>query len=187
MMKKIILALFLGVTHIAAFSNGANGSDIKGPGAFNHPRAYKASIIAMTVLDNPAYLGTFAADTKNINAKATKDFRTRFANTGNAMWFSDAEGFVSYFIKDGYEDRAFYDKKGRLIYSQIFYGENKLSRDIKVLVRSFYSEFAIYGVEEVQTTDDLVYIIHLEDKSRIRIVKVKKDGEIETVQELIKR
>ena len=68
-------------------------------------------------------MGTYIPDAKNINAKAIKDFQTRFADASNTMWFSDTNGFVSYFIKDGYGDRVFYDKKGHWQYSLIFYGE----------------------------------------------------------------
>ncbi len=53
----------------------------------------------MAALESPAFMGTYSPDAKNINAKAIKDFQTRFSGANNAMWFSDDNGFVSYFVK----------------------------------------------------------------------------------------
>ncbi|MEJ0083141.1 MAG: hypothetical protein WDM78_19835 [Puia sp.] len=65
----------------------------------------------MAALESTAYMGTFVPDVKDINAKAIKDFNARFNGANNAMWFSDKNGFTTYFVKDGYGDRVFYDKK----------------------------------------------------------------------------
>jgi hypothetical protein len=41
-------------------------------------------------------------------------------------------------------------------------------------------------VEEVQTPNGNAYFIHMEDKSTIKIIKMNADGEMETVQDLVK-
>jgi hypothetical protein len=41
-------------------------------------------------------------------------------------------------------------------------------------------------VEEVQTIDSKVYIVHLEDKANIKILKVNDQGEYEILQDLSK-
>jgi hypothetical protein len=139
----------------------------------------------MAALEGPAFMGTYIPDAKKINSKVIKDFESRFANA-NAKWFSDNNGFVSYFVKDGYGDRAFYDKKGRWQYSLIIFGEDKLPRDVRATVRSTYYDMPITLVEEVQTNDARVYIIHVEDKSNIKILKVNDECEMEVMQELTK-
>ncbi len=58
--------------------------------------------------------------------------------------------------------------------------------DIRAVVRSTYYDLNITLVEEVQTTDALVYIVHLEDKSNIKILKVSPEGEMEVMQDLTK-
>ena len=93
---------------------------------------------------------------------------------------------MSYFVKDGYGDRVFYDKKGRWQYSLIFFGEDKLPRDVRAAVRSTYYDMPITLVEEVQTTEARVYIIHVEDKSSFKILKVNDECEMEIMQELSK-
>lgn len=185
-MKKILIALSFGFTSIAALSNCAYSQRSVTPVAFNDQVNFRSAVRNMAALESPAYMGTFVPDTKNINAKAIKDFEGRFANVSNTMWFSDRNGFVSYFVQNGYGDRAFYDKKGHWQYSLIFYGEDKLPRDIRSEVKSVYFDLAITLVEEVQTNNGMVYIIHLEDKSNIKTLKVNKDGEMEIMQELTK-
>ena len=186
-MKKILLALSLGFTSFAALSNPALAQRYNDPVAFNDTKAFKSSVRYIAALENPAYLGELAADAKTVNNKALKDFGNRFNNPANAKWFSDNNGFVSYFMKDGYGNRAYYDKKGHWKYSLLFYSEDKLPRDIRNIVRSQYFDMQISLVEEVQTTEGMGYIIHVEDHQLIRILKVSKDGEVQIMQELTKQ
>jgi hypothetical protein len=185
-MKKILIALSFGFTSIMALSNYVHAQNSVKPIAFNDAVSLKSSVRNMAALESPAFMGSYVPDTKNINAKAIKDFQGRFNNASNTMWFSDRNGYVSYFVQNGYGDRAFYDKKGNWQYSLIFYGEDKLPRNIRADVKSVYFDLAITLVEEVQTADGMVFIVHLEDKSNIKILKVNKDGEMEIMQELIK-
>jgi hypothetical protein len=184
-MKKILFALSIGLTSLAAISSCAYAQNAALPVAFNDTH-FKSSIRNMAALESPAYMGTYVPDVKNINARAIKDFNGRFTDANNAMWFSDRNGFTTYFIKDGFGDRVFYDKKGHWEYSLIFYSEDKLPRDVRTSVKSTYFDMAITLVEEVQTTDAKVYIVHLEDKSNIKILKVNDQGEYEILQDLSK-
>jgi hypothetical protein len=81
---------------------------------------------------------------------------------------------------------VFYDKKGHWQYSLIFFGQDKLPRDVRAAVRSTYYDLNITLVEEVQTIDAKVFIVHLEDKSNIKILKVNEQCEMEIMQELTK-
>jgi hypothetical protein len=185
-MKKILLALSFGFTSLAALCNSSYAQNSAQPVAFNDTKAFKLSVRDMAALESLSTIGTYVADEKKINSKAIKDFQTRFADANNAMWFSDANGFVSYFVKDGYGDRVFYDKKGHWQYSLIFFGEDKLPRDVRAAIKSTYFDMSITLVEEVQTTDAKVYIVHLEDKSNIKILKANDQGEYEILQDLSK-
>jgi hypothetical protein len=185
-MKKTLFALSFGIVSIVALSHCVYAQYSENPVAFNDTKNFKNSIRNLAALESPAFMGTYIPDVKNINAKAIKDFQGRFNEASNAQWFADANGFVSYFVQNGYGDRAFYDKKGHWEYSLIFYGEDKLPHDIRAIVKSTYYDLNITLVEEVQTTSAMVYIVHLEDKSNIKIVKVDKEGEMELMQEFTK-
>jgi hypothetical protein len=185
-MKKSLIALAFGISSIVALSNCVFAQNSENPVAFNDSKNFKASVRNLAALESTAFMGTYIPDTKNISAKAIKDFQSRFNDAGNTLWFADNNGFVSYFVKNGYGDRAFYDKKGHWEYSLIFYGEDKLPHDIRATVKSTYYDLNITLVEEVQTTEATVYVVHLEDKSNIKILKVSQDGEMEVMQDFTK-
>jgi len=151
-MKKFLLTLSIGFASVAAISNCAYAQNAAQPVAFNDMKHFNSSIRNMAALESPADMGTYVPDAKDVNAKAIKDFNTRFNGTNNAKWFSDKNVFTSYFMKDGFGNRVFYDKKGHWEYALIFYSEDKLPRDVRAAVKSTYFDMAITLVEEVQTT-----------------------------------
>ncbi len=185
-MKKFLFALSIGLTSLAAISNCAYAQNSAQPVAFNDSKNFRSTVRNMAALESTAYMGAYVPDVKDINAKAIKDFNARFNGANNAMWFSDKNGFTTYFVKDGYGDRVFYDKKGHWEYSLIFYSEDNLPRDVRAAVKSTYFDMSITLVEEVQTIDSKVYIVHLEDKANIKILKVNDQGEYEILQDLSK-
>ena len=72
------------------------------------------------------------------------------------------------------------DKKGKLLYSVKRYDESQLKREIKSLVHNQYAEFDIAGVEEIVMpgTTESIYIVHLQDDTHIKIVRIY-NGETE--------
>lgn len=185
-MKKILFALTIGFSSIAVLSNCVLAQNSAMPVAFNDNKSFRSSVRDVAALESPADMGTFVPDAKSIHTRAIKDFETRFNNVADARWYSDGNGFVSYFVRDGYGSRAFYDKKGRWQYSLIFYGEDKLPKDIRTMVKSTYFDMAITLVEEVHTNDGKGYVIYLEDKSNIKLVKVNSEREMSVMQDLTK-
>jgi hypothetical protein len=185
-MKKILFVLTIGFISISATGNCAVTQKADNPIAFNDAKIFKSAIRYLAAMETPGYLGEYIADEKNVNSKAKKDFTSRFAQANDAKWYSDQNGFVSYFVVNGYGNRAIYDKKGHWQYSLIFYGEDKLPRDIRAIARSHYFDLSITLVEEVQTPNGNAFFIHMEDKSSIKIIKMNADGEMETVQDLVK-
>ncbi len=80
-----------------------------------------------------------------------------------------------------------HDKKGKLIYSVKRYDESQLNKEVRSLVRSQYYDFNIIGVEEVVIpgTEKSVYMIHLQDDTHIKIVKVF-NGEMEVTGDYVR-
>ncbi len=68
-MKKILFALSIGFTSIAALSNCAYAQNSANPVAFNDTKTFKSSIRYMAALESPAIMGTYIPDAKKINAK----------------------------------------------------------------------------------------------------------------------
>jgi hypothetical protein len=127
-----------------------------------------------------------AADASTVSVKAIKDFKTRFASAKDEKWYTLNTGFVSYFSQDGYTNRAFYDKKGHWQASLRYIGESKLPRDIRAMVKSIYYDFTITVIEIAEVPDHMAYMIHLEDATTIKILRVSDEGEMEVYKSLIK-
>ena len=131
-------------------------------------------------------VNTLVADLNSVNKKAAVDFKERFGSPAGIRWFSDKNGFTSYFKVDGFTDKVCYDKKGNWQYSTIFYGESKLPKEVRAEVKSVYYDMSIILVEEVQTVNGKGYVVNLEDKTTIRVIKMNDQGEMETIQEIAK-
>jgi hypothetical protein len=179
-MKKITIALFVGTISILALTKTATAQGSDRDMAIN-PKSPNAN-----ESENASYSASHATDVKNVNSKAVSDFKGRFTSAMSEEWFADKTGYVTVFLADGYRDRAYYDKKGHWLYSLIFYGEDHLNKDTRAIVKSTYYDLTITLVEEVQMPEGKGYVIHLEDKSNIRIVRVNSEGEMSTLQELTK-
>jgi hypothetical protein len=185
-MKKTMFMLAVGFVSILAHSNRAQAQNSAGPVAFLETKTFHSSIRHVADLAKRVSMLNDVPEGKDFNSKAIRDFQTRFQKVDNALWFSDQNGFMSYFTKNGYGNRAFYDKKGHWQFSLIVYGEDQLPVDLRASVKARYFDLAITLIEEVQTSDGMVYIVHLEDKSNIKILRLSNDAEMEILQEMTK-
>jgi hypothetical protein len=185
-MKKLFCTLLVGLGSYAGYSMCQYPFDSAEPVYFTNAKSFPASVRNLVLPENADLTDVYVPDIKDVNARAVKDFRQRFNDARNVLWFSSGNGFISYFIQNGYGDRAFYNKKGLWQYSLIFYGEDKLPRDIRAAVKSVYFDYDITMVEEVQTIDGMAYLLHLEDRLNFKILKVNQDCETEIIQDLTK-
>jgi hypothetical protein len=170
-MKKILVKSLVAIYAILFLVQSADAHKSIRPSATGH--------------DSPSVY-IIVADMNSVNKKAVIDFKERFGNPEGTRWFSDKNGFTSYFKVEGFTDKVCYDKKGNWMYSIILYNESKLPKDVRANVKSVYYDMAIVLVKEIQTVKGKGYVISLEDKTTIRIVKVNVEGEMETIQEIIK-
>ena len=185
-MKKILFTLTIGFISISVPGSFAFAQDADGPVVFNQIKNFKLSIDNLAALESLHFMGNSGPEIKNINSKAIKDFQERYNNIKNAMWFSNQNGFLSYFVQDGVGNRAFYNKKGRWLYSFILHTEYELPSKVRASIKSTYFDLAITQVEEIQSNYGVTYIVNLENKSDIRILRVNDMGEIDILFDLNK-
>ena len=185
-MKKILFTLTIGFTFVAVPASFVHAQHPDHSVALNKIKNFRPSIRNLAALESLSFMGNYVPETKDINSKAIKDFQKRYSNIKNAMWFSNENGFVSYFVQDGFGNRAFYDKKGRWSYSFILQTEYDLPSHVRASIKSTYFDLAITQVEEVESSYGVVYIVNMENNSNIRILKVDEMGEIFTLLELVK-
>gem|GEM_PF-360407 len=195
-MKKFFIYAFILILRGSSFANSPSqflktqSAGLRGvslPVAFTDRGDFSESILYWSALESREASGNFLPDAKTVKARALTDFQVRFNDASEVKWFSDNNGFTSYFTKDGYNDRAFYSKNGRWMFSVIYQTEHQLPKDIRAEIKSVYYDWNITVVEEVQSSQGKGFLVYLEDKSNIRILKVNADSEIEIMMDLLKQ
>jgi hypothetical protein len=180
-MKKTIIALAAIYISVVAFTYRVSAQGYNNVIAFTDTKAFASSLpIAAYFYDSSS--SSTVADLKTINSKAIKDFTAKFGAGLNEYWFKVSDGFVSNFRVDGFLNRVYYDRKGRWQFTVKAYAENKLPTDIRAIVKSTYYDYKITMVEEVRSTDRLVYIIHQEDPKHIMKLRIFEDGELDIME-----
>jgi hypothetical protein len=126
------------------------------------------------------------AAASKINARAIKDFRSRFAKVGDEHWQLIDKGYCASFVKDGFKTNAYYDLKGHWVASLKYCDESQLPPSIRDVVRRTYYDLAITFVNIVELPEHTAYIVHLEDKKTLKIVRLNEDGEMDVLNEFTK-
>jgi hypothetical protein len=185
-MKKITLAILIGFPAFILSGLSTYAQNTFAYNSFPNDKNLKENMLGMANKSSSTHSGTNLPDIKNVNARALKDFQGRFEHISNAMWFSDKKGFEAYFLLDGLANRVFYDKKGKWIYSLIWYDPYKLPLDLRSAINSVYWDMTIRMVEEIQNPDEKEYVVMLEGKTNIKVIKISPEGEVKILQDLSK-
>jgi hypothetical protein len=195
-MKKFLISALMLFAAGGSFANRSqlftDGQSVELTGAslpvmFTDRKEFSESMLYWSALESRVASGILVSDAKAIKARAVSDFQIRFTDASQVQWYSDQNGYTSYFKKDGYSDRAYYIKNGRWMFSVIYKHENQLPKDIRAAIKSVYYDWNITMVEEVQSLEGKGYIVYLEDKSTIRILKANADTELEIMMDLVKQ
>src|ERR1044071_3920937 len=116
----------------------------------------------------------------DVNIKAAKDFERQFKNVSNAKWYKTPEAFVADFTENEIETKVIYDLKGNWHCMLRTYGEQKLPFDVRDQVKSKYYDFEIMVVYEITHSDNVSYILKIEDSKKIKTLRVS-NGEMEVI------
>jgi hypothetical protein len=186
-MKKIIFTLIaaIGFNAVVCYSCCAQNS-WKGTEP-DFDKDFLPSVRNLAMLSNPDIKGAYLLNRNEVNLHAVRDFLDRFEMVRTALWFSIPEGGMeAYFVQDGFGDRVVYDKKGRWKFSLITYGDNKFDRDLRAIIKSVYFDFNIIEVQELNCVTGTEWLVLLEDKLMIKIVKLNREKEMEFIQDIEK-
>src|SRR5690242_14881973 len=102
---------------------------------------------------------------------------TGFASyaSGNKAAVS-AKGYTVHSTIDGRESTTAYDKKGNWVYIIQNYSIENLDKNIIDKVRTDYNNYGVTAIQKVeQPGADAVYIVTLENKTSIKVVRLEKD------------
>ena len=127
-----------------------------------------------------------AAAVSTISLRAIKDFRSRFTNVTEEKWSRIDGGFLAFCIKDGFQVRSYYNRGGSWQASVKCCDESQLPFFIRDVVKRTYYDLAITVVNIVEVPEHKAYVVHLEDKKTLKIVRVNEDGDMDVLNDFTK-
>jgi cbb3-type cytochrome oxidase subunit 3 len=174
-MKNFLIAFVAGIFLALATTNGAYAQSANNFALKDN----KQSSIKFNKSVFPEESGSVSAGTNAISAKALKSFKNSYKDASGEKWEKNEYGATARFNLDGIDNIIYYDKKGNWRASIKNYGENKLDRTVRGIVKSKYYDYKIMLVQEVETTatnGTPTYMVHIEGDNDFKIVRVSDDA-----------
>jgi hypothetical protein len=136
------------------------------------------------ITDNLQSLHMSSLPINKVHVRAMRDFLKRDKEAANADWMLVETGYVvKYTDKSNRRCRTVYNSRGEFAYTIRQYYENIMPRDVRGMVKSQYYDYAITLVEEIEERmRPLVYVVHLEDATTLKNVRVC-EREMEVLEE----
>jgi len=135
------------------------------------------------VPDNVKLLNPGKGYLNSINIRAIRDFVRRYENATDVAWFKVPDGFIVRFVADSIYARSAYRKNGNWLYTIRQYAEEKMSREIRHIVKRTYYDYSITLVEQIELPDEPVkYLVHLQDAVSWKNVLVS-NGQMDLVED----
>ena len=173
-MKKIILFAAL-----AAF-NYANAQT----------NAYSYAMNTKKLKENAiASIVNAEASVSAINAKALKNFSKHYVSAAGVQWYElKDKGVMCRFFQKGVLNKAYYNAKGSWVGTIASYEESLLPKNIRKSVNSFYPEYLIKLVDEINLSGyETVFAVHIESLKYLKVLRITTDCEMEVIQEMEKQ
>jgi hypothetical protein len=120
-----------------------------------------------------------------ISPRALKNFADTYKNVSGERWAKVKGGFSVLFTLNDIRTAILYDSRGHWVGSIKYYNEEKMIHEVRHIVKSTYYDYNIIYAQEVETADTKgmpTYIICLEDKTNIKMVRIC-DGEMSVWKE----
>jgi hypothetical protein len=167
-MKNIFLAFLAPISMSIAMSEAAFAQTSDNTALLSF--SYAKKIPSMEELYSSADSGFHYFN--EISLRAVRGFMEEFKDVYNVNWFKCDKGFVASFVKDSVDTRVHYDKWG---YNEVqfrYYLENRLSPEIKTLVRSKYYDYHIFHITEVRKDGVTSYQVKIREKNHCKVINV---------------
>ena len=168
MKKNLIALVIVSVATLAGISR-ANAQIVSKGNSLE----YGKKSIEINKTTRPVKYSTNELET--ISPRALKNFADTYKNVSGESWTKVKGGFSVLFTSDDVRTAIFYDSKGYWVSSIKYYNEEKMIHEVRHIVKSTYYDYNIIYAQEVETADTKgmpTYIICLEDKSNIKMVRI---------------
>jgi hypothetical protein len=124
--------------------------------------------------------------TPPISEQVLKQFKSTFPTVQNAKWFENENHYDVYFEKDETKYHVRYNHSGKIVSTRNYYPGSKLCPFIKAKVAEKYADKTIFGVTEITNSDEMFYVVILEDEDSWTNVRADVTGQITVLEKLKK-
>jgi hypothetical protein len=121
----------------------------------------------------------------NVTQKVNSAFQKTFKDAQEAKWYKLNKNYLVEFLTKDQKNKALFRKNGYLIYHIAYGHENNLPEDIRKTVKSNYVDYDITSAINVKEDQRDIWVVSLEDKTKLVVVKVE-EGALEEVNNLQK-
>jgi hypothetical protein len=132
-----------------------------------------------------SYTSTGTGDADAGAAKSARTFWRMYGEAKNEKWYSLPGGSMAQFEAQRIGYRVIFGKKGNWVYTLKQYTEQELPVRVRALVKSVYYDYPITWVKEVNQSQYVVYLIHIENDQEWKTIRVAED-EMEVAEEFSK-
>jgi len=117
-----------------------------------------------------------------VDPPVVRNFLRTYKNVSDEKWIEVKEGFVAMFNYNDIDYQVAYTKKGNLVRTIRSYSEDKMSPELRHIVKSTYYDYEISRVHEVELPlTAITYVVQLVGKKELINLGVY-DGETEVLQ-----
>ncbi len=174
-MKKILSITTIMMITIFLHSAFAQDQTI----AYNAPGLKNTDLTADTESNS-------AISVTEVNIKAARDFIKRYNDVKEEKWYKAEDGFFACFNESGIQTKVAYHKNGTWDCTLRTLNETELPFDVRDLAKSTYYDFNILVAYEIKYETGVTYILKIEDKTRIKVLKIH-DGEMDVAGDYVKK
>lgn len=121
-----------------------------------------------------------------VNEQVLKQFSVTFPGVKDARWFESDDHYDVYFEKDEVKHQIRYSRSGKIVSTRNYYPGTKLCTYLKAKVSEKYPSKSIFGVTEITNSDEMFYVIVLEDDSTWTNLHADATGRLTVLEKLKK-
>jgi hypothetical protein len=121
-----------------------------------------------------------------VTEKVLQQFSAIFPAVQDARWFENDNHFDVYFEQDKVKYHIRYDRNGKVVSTRNYFSGEKLCPFLKAKVAEKYPTKSIFGVTELTNSEEMFYVINLEDAKCWTSIRVDVTGQITELDKLYK-
>ncbi|MDQ3278384.1 MAG: hypothetical protein M3Q06_08650 [Bacteroidota bacterium] len=121
-----------------------------------------------------------------VTEQVLKQFTSSFPTVVDARWFEGDNYFDVYFEKEQVKYNIRYDRKGKILSTRNYYTGEKLAPFLRSKLAEKFPGKTVFGVTEITNSEEMYYVIALEDKTSWTNVHADAVGQLTVLEKLKK-